>query len=376
MKSIEFIPVCEPFLNGNELKYVTDAVQTGWISSSGKYVKKFEETFAAYCGTQYAVSVCNGTAAVHLALVTLGIQKDDEVIIPNFTMIATALGLCYIGAKPVFIDADPDTWNIDASRIEEKITPKTKAIIPVHIYGNPCDMDKIAAIAHKYNLRIIEDAAESHGALYKGKKAGSISDMGAFSFYANKNLTAGDGGMIVTNSEELYQKCLYYKNLCFPLNAPRNFIHQNIGFNYRMSNLSAAIGLAQVEKADEYREMRIRNFHRYQERLGKIDGISFQKDQDSALNVRWMNGILLDPDIFGRTRDELVYALREKNIDTRLFFTGMHRQPALIDFGCDGASAYPVTENLSKNGFYLPSGSNLKKEQIQYICESIKVLKK
>ena len=209
------ISVCEPYLNGNELKYVDDAVRTGWISSSGKYVKAFEEAFAEYCSVKYAVGVCNGTVALHLALTCLGIGQGDEVIIPNFTMIASAFSVCYTGAKPVFVDADEKTWNIDVSKIEEKITPQTKAIMPVHIFGNPCDMDTIQQIASRHNLFIIEDAAEAHGASYKGRKAGGFSDIAAFSFFANKNITTGEGGMVVTDSERLYKKALYYKNLCF-----------------------------------------------------------------------------------------------------------------------------------------------------------------
>jgi perosamine synthetase len=238
---------------------VDDAVRTGWISSSGKYVKAFEEAFAGYCGVKYAVGVCNGTVALHLALTCLGIGQGDEVIIPDFTMIASAFSVCYTGAKPVFVDADDKTWNIDVTKIEEKITPRTKAIMPVHIFGNPCDMDAIQQIASRHNLFIIEDAAEAHGAMYKGRKTGSLSDIAAFSFFANKNITTGEGGMVVTDSERLYKKALYHKNLCFDPNAPRNYIHNDIGFNYRMSNLHAAIGLAQTEKADEYKEMRIRN---------------------------------------------------------------------------------------------------------------------
>ncbi len=402
------IPVCQPFLNGNELKYVDDAVRTGWISSSGKYVKAFEEAFAEYCGVKYAVGVCNGTVALHLALTCLGIGKDDEVIIPDFTMIASTFSVCYTGAKPVFVDADEKTWNIDVSKIEEKVTPRTKAIMPVHIFGNPCDMDVIHEIAKKHKLFIIEDAAEAHGAEYQtkrtedrgqrteargqrtedrgqpparwglrpggrtvGRVCGSFGDIAAFSFFANKNITTGEGGMVVTDSERLYKKALYHKNLCFDPNAPRNYIHNDIGFNYRMSNIHAAIGLAQTEKADEYKEMRIRNGKLYRKYLKDIKGIILQEDQAGAENVFWMNGILLDPEKYGRTRDELVHLLKENGIDTRLFFVGMHHQPSLLNFGCDGTGDYPITDNLAQNGLYLPSASNLKENEIKYICETV-----
>ena len=213
----DFIPVCEPSLLGNEKKYLMDAIETGWISSAGKYIPAFEEKFAAYCDAKYGIAVCNGTSALHLALVALGIKDDDEVIVPNFTMIASAVSVCYTGAKPVFADAEPRTWNIDPARIEEMITRKTKAIMPVHIYGHPCDMEPIWEIAKRYDLKIIEDAAEAHGAEYEDKKVEVFGNIAAFSFFANKNITTGEGGMVVTNDDELADKCRYYKNLCFPL---------------------------------------------------------------------------------------------------------------------------------------------------------------
>lgn len=372
----KFIPVCEPFLPGNEKKYVLDCLETGWISSAGKYVSAFEKEFAAYCGASYAVGVCNGTVALHLALVALGIKKDDEVIIPNFTMIASAFAVCYTGAIPVFVDADRSTWNIDVSKIEAVITKKTKAIMPVSIFGQTCDMDAINALAKKYNLFVIEDAAESHGAEYKGRKSGNLADISAFSFFANKNLTTGEGGMIVTNDEQLYKKALYFKNLCFPLEGPRNYIHQDIGFNYRLTNIHAAIGLAQVEKADELRDMRIRNAHLYCELLCDTPGIIFQQNLPDVLNVHWMNAIVLDPEKTGKTRDELMGFLKTRNIDSRLLFTGMHRQPALLNYGCKGDGEFPVTDWLTENGLYLPSASNLDEATIGYICDEIKMFLK
>lgn len=371
-----FIPVCTPLLGGNEIKYVTNAVSTGWISSSGSYVTAFEEAFAKYCGVKYAVAVCNGTVAIHLALSALGIGKGDEVIIPSFTMIATAFAVCYTGATPVFVDADKDTFNIDVTKIEEKITSKTKAIIPVHIFGNMCNMDEIERIAKKHNLFIVEDSAEAHGAEYKGKKSGSFSAIASFSFFANKNLTTGEGGMVVTNNEEYFKKCKYFKNMCFPVDAPRVYLHDDIGFNYRMSNLHAAIGLAQVEKADEYREMRINNANLYMRYLSDVSGITFQKDEPDSLNVHWMNTIVIDPTIYGHNKDELIAHLKANNIDTRLLFQSMSKQKSLKDFGCDCSGTYPVTDWLSDNGFYLPSASSLTEEQIKYICNVIKEFKK
>ena len=365
----KFIPVCEPYLNGNELQYVTDAVSTGWISSSGQYVTEFERKFAEYCECKYGVAVCNGTIALHLALVSLGIGKGDEVIVPTFTMIASAFAVCYTGAIPVFVDADKESFNMDVAKIEEKITPKTKAIMPVHIFGKMCDMDAIIALAKKYNLYIVEDAAEAHGAEYKGKKAGSCSDMAAFSFFANKNITTGEGGMVVTNNEEIYQRAKYFKNVCFPIAGGRNYTHDDIGFNYRMGNVVAAIGLAQVEKADEYRDMRIRNHQYYRERLSLILGITMQSlPSEGCLDVCWMNTIVLNPDEFHHTKDETIAYLKEHGIDTRLLFNGMHHQKSMKDYGCDCSGDYPVSDWLTQNGFYLPSASNLSKDDIDYIC--------
>lgn len=372
-----FIPVCEPMLAGNELKYVTEAVSTGWISSSGKYVNEFEEQFAKYCECKYGIAVCNGTIALHLALIGLGIGKGDEVILPTFTMIASAFAVCYTGAKPVFVDADKDSWNIDVKRIEEKITPRTKVIMPVHIFGKMCDMDAICALAKKYNLYVLEDAAEAHGATYHNRKAGSFSDMAAFSFFANKNITTGEGGMVVTNSKKLYDRARYFKNVCFPIDGPRNYQHADIGYNYRMSNVVAAIGLAQVEKVDDYRNMRIRNHQLYEMHLADVHGIILQsKPAEGCVDVCWMNTIIIDPAKYGHSKDELIAHLKEHEIDTRLLFTGMHKQKAMVDYGCDCSGEYRVCEWLTENGFYLPSGSNLTEGQIKYVCDVIKEFSK
>ena len=369
--TIKQIPVCEPYLNGREKEYVQDCMETGWISSSGKYVKAFEESFAKYCDCKYGVAVVNGTVALHLALRALGIGKGDEVIVPDFTMIASAYSICYTGAMPVFVDADKDTWNIDTKKIEEKITKRTKAIMPVHIFGNPCNMKEIEALCQKYNLHIVEDAAEAHGATYMNKKVGSFSSIAPFSFFANKNLTTGEGGMVTTNNKEFYDNCRYFKNMCFPLDAPRIYEHEHIGFNYRMSNIHAAIGLAQTERADEYKKMRIKNHSLYKEYLKDVEGITFQKDEENSVNVCWMNTILLD-ERYGHTKEELISHLKSKGIDTRLLFCGMHRQKCLIDYGANSKGEYPVTDNLTKNGFYLPSASNLSQNDIEYIADTIR----
>lgn len=365
-----FLPVCEPLLAGNELAYVTDAVSTGWISSAGKYVKGFEEAFAEYCGVKHGIAVCNGTVALHLALVTLGVGKGDEVIIPDFTMMASALAVCYTGAMPVFVDADPATWNISPAAAAAKVTPRTKVIMAVHIFGNPCHMTPLEELCAHNNITLMEDAAEAHGASYGGKRAGALSRIAGFSFFANKNVSTGEGGMVVTNDDELARACRYYKNLCFPLDAPRTYMHADIGFNYRMSNLHAAIGLAQTEKADELKWLRQKHGLLYRERLAAIPGIILQQDQPCGENVFWMNGLVVAPE-YGRTRQELMEHLKEQGIDARLFFNGMHRQPALIKYGCQCGDAYPVSDMLADHGFYLPSGSGLPDADIHRVCDAI-----
>ncbi|MEO0294171.1 MAG: DegT/DnrJ/EryC1/StrS family aminotransferase [candidate division WOR-3 bacterium] len=365
------IPVCEPFLNGNELKYVQDAINSNWISSSGKYVEEFEKRFSNYIGAKYTTLTTSGTAALHLALKAIGIKEGDEVIVPSFTMISCAFAVCYCGAKPVFVDCDRETWTINPSLIEEKISAKTKAIMVVHIYGHPCDMDPIFEIANKYNLLIVEDAAEALGSQYKGKKCGSLGDISCFSFFANKMITSGEGGAVVTNRKEFYDKCRYFKNLCFPLDKPRIFLHDEIGFNYRMTNVQAAILLAQLEKIEIYINLRREHAIMYNERLKDIKGITLPCEKEWAFNSYWMYSILIEDD-FNLTRDQLMQKLKEKGIDSRPFFIGMHRQKSLKDFGCDCSGNYPVTDEISERGLYLPSSSGLKVEEIDYICDVIR----
>jgi len=355
------IPVCYPFIGEKELEYVTDCVKTNWISSKGKYVKEFENNFAKYCDFKYGIATTNGTTALHLALACLGISKGDEVIIPSFTMIATAFAVVYCGAKPVLVDAKPDTWNIDTNKIEEKITDKTKAIMPVHIYGHPCNMDPIMELAKKYNLYIVEDAAEVHGAEYKGKKAGSIGDIGCFSFYANKIITCGEGGMIITNDDKIAEKAKSLKNLSFP-KGKRIYKHSEVGYNYRMTNIQAAIGLAQLEKIDELIERRRKNAHLYNKLL---------KEKEWVKNVYWMYSILIE-DEFGISRDKLMSKLEEKGIETRPFFVPIHQQPVFHKMGWYEDENYPIAERLALGGINLPSSSGLKKREIKYICNALK----
>jgi perosamine synthetase len=365
----KMIPVCIPFIGEKELEYVVDCIKTNWISSKGKYVEEFEEKFAKYCGCRYGITTTSGTTALHLALASIGLRKGDEVIIPASTMIATAFAVIYCDATPVLVDAEPETWNMDVEKIEDKITDRTKVIMLVHIYGHPCDMDPIMKLAREYNLYVVEDAAEAHGAEYKGRKAGGIGDIGCFSFYANKIITTGEGGMIVTNDEEIAEKARSLKDLAF--SKERRFLHTDLGFNYRMTNIQAAIGLAQFERMDELSERRRRNAHLYNSLLKDIEGIRLPVEKEWAKNVYWMYSILIE-DVFGMSRDELMNKLEKKGIETRTFFIPMHMQPVFQNMGLFNGERYPVAEELSRKGMYLPSSSGLKEEEIKYICDAVK----
>lgn len=363
------IPVCEPLLMGNEIEYVTDCLKTNWISSAGKYIAEFEKGFAGYCGAKYGIATTSGTTALHLALAALGIGGGDEVIIPAFTMGACAFAVIYTGARPVLVDSEPETWNMDVTQIEPKITTRTKAIMPVHIYGHPCDMDPIMDIARKHRLYVVEDAAEAHGATYKGRMAGSMGDVGCFSFYANKIITTGEGGMIVTNDEMVADFAKRLKDQAF--SRERRFLHTDIGFNYRMTNVQAAIGLAQLEHIDRFVEMRRKNASLYNKQLKVVPGITLPKEKKWAKNVYWMYSIVIE-DEFGMSRDELMAFLRREGIETRTFFISMHMQPAFKKMGLFEGERYPVSEVLAERGLYLPSGSGLTEEQINTVCEAVK----
>jgi len=367
------IPVYTPSIGNEELGNVVDAVRSGWVSSSGEYIKKFEERFAEYCGCKYGVAVSNGTSALHLALAVHGIGAGDEVIIPNFTMIATALAVVYTGAKPVFVEADEETLNIEVKKIEEKINEKTKAIIPVHIYGHPCDMDEVNEIAKRHNLVVIEDAAEAHGAEYKGKKCGSLSDVGCFSFYANKLITTGEGGMLVTNNEEIYKKAQSMKNLCF--GKEKRFLHEEIGFNYRMTNVQAAIGFGQMEKIEEFLKIKINNARLYNFLLKDVRGVVIPVEKTYVKNSYWMYAVRFSDD-FGLSLEEIKKKLYEAGIDTRDFFIGINEQPVFKRMGLQVGEEFPVSKKLSETGIYLPSGLDLKEQDIRYICDVLEKIQK
>jgi len=360
---VETIPVCQPTLEGNERKYVMQCMDTNWISSRGKFVDEFEEGFSHYCGVRFGITTNSGTTALHLALATMGLGEGDEVIIPSFTMISTANAITYLGAKPIPVDVEPVTWNIDPDKIEAKITDKTRAIIPIHTYGHPANMDRLQAIADKHDLDIVEDAAEAHGAEYKGKRVGSFGKMAAFSFYANKIITTGEGGMIVTDDEELAERLHTLRNYGFT--QERHFWHKVMGFSYRMTNLQAAIGLGQFEKIDELVQGRIDNARLYSKLLADIPGITTPHESEDVKAVYWMYGVLVE-DEFGLSKDELRQKLADRGIETRSFFIPIHLQPIYSYLLSD---EFPVSEELGRKGFYLPSASNLRPDQIEFIVE-------
>lgn len=363
------IPVNEPLLNGNEKKYLNECIDTGWISSEGPFVKRFEDEFAILTNKKYAVAVCNGTAALELAIECLGITKHDEVIMPAFTIISCASAIIKAGAKPVLIDADINTWNMNVNDIEAKITSKTKAIMVVHIYGLPVDMDPVLELAKKYKLKIIEDAAEAHGQTYKGKPCGSFGDVSIFSFYPNKLITTGEGGMVLCDDEVLYEKLKSLRNLCFTAN--KRFVHENLGWNMRMTNLQAAIGCAQLERWNESIARKREIGKLYTELLKDVKGIQLPiKKTSYADNTYWVYGIILLDE--KNTAEKIIKKLAKKEIGTRPFFYPMHLQPALQNMNLFKNETYVNSEKMYTQGFYLPSGLAITNNQIIEVVKSLK----
>ncbi len=360
---MNFIPVNEPLLDGNEKKYLCECIDTGWISSEGPFVKEFEEKMAIRVGRKHGIAVCNGTAALEIAVQALRISTGDEVIMPTFTIISCAEAVIRVGAVPVLVDSDPFTWNMNVDEIEAKITSKTKAIMVVHIYGLPVDMDKVLKLAEKYKLRIIEDAAEMHGQTYKGRPCGSFGDISTFSFYPNKHVTTGEGGMLLTDDDELAKRCRSIRNLCFQ--KEKRYVHEELSGNYRFTNLQAAVGLAQLERLDEFVERKRHIGMFYTEALSDIDGIQLPiANTDYADNIYWVYGIVLD-DRFGINNREMQKRLTDEGIGTRTFFWCMHEQPVLKDMGLFEGEEYPNAERLARRGMYIPSGLALTDEQME-----------
>jgi len=366
----EFIPVNEPLLNGNERKYVLECIDSGWISSEGPFVKRFEDEFARRVGRKYGIAVTNGTAAIDVAIDALGIGPGDEVIVPALTIISCVLQIVRVGAKPVLVDSDPITWNMDVRQIEEKINSKTKAIMVVHTYGLPTDMFPVLELAKRYGLRIIEDSAEMHGQLYRDKSCGSFGDISTFSFYSNKHITTGEGGMLVTDNEELAEICRSLRNLCFQ--PQQRFVHERLGWNLRMTSLQAALGVAQLEQLDEFVRIKREMGAQYTELLQDLDELQLPlRDTEYANNIFWVYGLVLK-DRVPFDAGEIMRRLAIAGVGSRPFFCPLHLQPVLRRMGYFLGDHFPVAESLYARGFYIPSGMALKRIQIEQVAQKLR----
>ncbi|MEW6062274.1 MAG: DegT/DnrJ/EryC1/StrS family aminotransferase [Bacteroidota bacterium] len=363
------IPVNEPLLDHQEMRNVVECLQTGWISSEGKFISEFESKWATYCGMKYGIAISNGTTALEAAVWSLNLKPGSEIIIPTFTIISCAMAVIRNGHTPVLVDAEPRTWNMDVKKIEEKITPNTKAIMVVHIYGHPTDMDPVLELARKYNLYIIEDAAEVHGAEYKGKKCGSFGDVSTFSFYANKLITTGEGGMVLTNNEQLAERVRSFRNLCFK--KERRFYHTELGNNYRLTNLQAAIGSAQVDRINDIVMRKRKMGALYNQLLAECPHVQLPVEEQWAKHVYWMYGIVLD-EKSGMDAFQCAQRLLAEGVQTRPFFLGMHEQPVLQNMGLFKNEHYPVAERIARQGFYLPSGLALNEKQMIEVATALK----
>jgi perosamine synthetase len=363
------IPVNEPLLAGNERRYLLECLDTGWISSEGPFVERFERAFAARIGRKFGVAVSSGTAALEVAVQALNLGPGDEVILPAFTIISCAAAVVRAGAVPILVDSDPQTWNMAVDQLGDKITPRTRAIMPVHIYGLPVDMRPVLDLAGKHNLAIIEDAAEAHGQTCRGRPCGSFGELSIFSFYPNKLVTTGEGGMILTDDPGLAETCRGLRNLCFQ--PSRRFVHERLGYNYRMTCLQAALGLAQLERLDSFILRKRRMGARYAELLGAIAGLQLQLTATAyADNLYWVFGLLLDDSIPDDARS-LMGKLAERGIGTRPFFWPIHQQPVFQTMGLFAGESYPVAERLARRGLYLPSGLALTDPQIRRVAAAL-----
>lgn len=371
------IPVNEPLLDGNERRYLDECIATGWISSEGPFVGRFEEKMAAVAARRHAVAVCNGSAALELAVAALRLEPGDQVVLPTFTIISCAAAVIRNGCVPLFVDSDPATWNMDVDRLAELLEDeidrqgnrRIRAVMAVHTYGLPVDMDPLLRLADRYGLRVIEDAAEMHGQTCRGRPCGSFGDVSVFSFYANKHVTTGEGGMVLTDDAELADRCRSMRNLCF--HPARRFVHEELGFNFRMSNLQAAVGVAQMERLDEFVARKRGMGRRYTELLGGLAGIILPLPRTTyAENVYWVYGVVLGDDLPGDAAT-MMRRLGERGIGTRPFFWPMHEQPVLRRMGVAGEKVYPVAERLARRGFYLPSGMALREEEVAQVAAAV-----
>lgn len=369
-KKMDFIPVNEPLLNGNEKKYLCECIDSGWISSEGPFVKEFESKMSASVGRKYGIAVSNGTAALEVAVQALGIKAGDEIIMPTFTIISCAMAVTKVGAIPVFIDSDLYTWNMKVDEIEKKITSKTKAIMIVHLYGLPVEVDGVLELADKYKLKIIEDAAEMHGQTYRGICCGSFGDISTFSFYSNKHVTTGEGGMVVTDDRDLAEKCRQLRNLCFRKDV--RYLHDKISDNYRFTNLQAAVGLAQLERLDEFVERKRAMGKYYTEELYDVNGLHLPVEKtEYASNIYWVYGLVLDQAVAIDNR-AMQKMLADRGVGARTFFWCMHEQPVYRNAGLFSNESYPDAEYLARKGFYIPSGMALTKEQMKCVVSVVK----
>lgn len=366
------IPVNSPLLDGNEKKYLVECIDSGWISSEGPFVRRLEAEFSRRVGRKHGVAVSNGSAALDAAVSALRLKPGDEVIMPTFTIISCAAAILRSGATPVLVDADPVTWNMRVDQVYEKLTTRTRAIMLVHIYGLSVDMQPILQLAKNHNLKIIEDAAEMHGANYRGSPCGSFGDISTFSFYPNKHVTTGEGGIIVTNDDDLAERCRSLRNLCFL--PEKRFVHEELGWNFRMSNLQAAVGVAQLERLDEFIVRKRRMGALYTELLGDLPNLQLPSASTAYCeNIFWVYGIVLSEAVpFDAA--EAMRRLAKMNIQTRPFFWPMHEQPILKRMGLFLNESYPVAERLARRGFYLPSGLALEPEQIRSVAKAVKEL--
>lgn len=365
-----FIPVNEPVLDGNERAYLNQCIDTGWISSEGPFVREFETRFSTRIGRKHGVAVCNGSAALDVAVAALGIGPDDEVILPTFTIISCASAITRRGAVPVVVDCDPKTWNMDVGAIEERIGPRTRAIMPVHIYGLPVDLDPLLELAQKHGLLIIEDAAEMIGQTYRGRPCGSFGDISTFSFYPNKHVTTGEGGMVVTDDAALAERCRSLRNLAFT--PERRFVHEELGWNFRMTNLQAAVGLAQLERLDEFVARKRYIFDRYTKLLSDVRGLQLPaKSTDYASNINWVYGVVLE-DVIPFDAPEAMRRLSARGVGTRPFFWPMHEQPVYRRMGFFDGERHPCAERIARRGFYLPSGLALTDGQMDRVAAALR----
>ncbi len=363
------IPVCEPLLTEQDIELVLDCLRSGWISSAGRYLDEFESGWAAYCGMKHGVAVCNGTIALEVAAELLNLQPGDEVIMPTFTIISCAQAVVRCGGRPVLVDSDARTWQMDVRQVEDRITPRTRAIMAVHIYGHPADMDPLLELAARNRLVLIEDAAEAHGAEYKGRKCGGLGDISAFSFYANKLITTGEGGMVLVQRDDLAERARALRNLCFQ--RARRFLHDELGHNYRLTNIQAALGVAQLRRLDRIVERKRAIARAYAERLQDTPGLALPVEEPWARNVYWVFGVLLD-EASGLDADEMARRLRRRDVETRPFFLGMHEQPALWKMGLFQGERYPVAERLARQGLYLPNGLSIRDAEIDQVCDAVR----